>query len=45
MSFEKSMKCSNRSTRAKVKGHGVPDSRCSKSERTFTKFRLNEQES
>ena len=41
MSFKKSMKCSNRSTSAKVRRQRVPDSRCSKSDGTFTLFRLD----
>ena len=42
MSFQKSMKGSNRSTRTNVKRQRVPDSRCSKSKGTFTMFRFNE---
>ena len=41
MSFKKSMKCSNRSTRAKVSRQRVPASRCSNSKGTFTLLRLD----
>ena len=42
MSFQKSMKGSNRRTSAKVKGQRVPDCTRTKSKRTFTMFRFNE---